>query len=37
MLNSCKSYEKAKKKMAVSEAPNVLTIALKRFRVYIYV
>ncbi|GAU43480.1 hypothetical protein TSUD_244020 [Trifolium subterraneum] len=28
----CKSYEKAKKKMAVSEAPNVLTIALKRFR-----
>jgi ubiquitin carboxyl-terminal hydrolase 36/42 len=36
MLNRCKSYEKAKKKMAVSEAPNVLTIALKRFRVYIY-
>lgn len=28
----CKSYEKAKKQMAVSEAPNVLTIALKRFR-----
>ncbi|KAL5102536.1 hypothetical protein RYX36_006863 [Vicia faba] len=28
----CKSYERAKKQMAVSEAPNVLTIALKRFR-----
>ncbi|KAG4954843.1 hypothetical protein JHK87_040437 [Glycine soja] len=28
----CKSYEKAKKKMTVSEAPNVLTIALKRFQ-----
>ncbi|XP_020235141.1 ubiquitin carboxyl-terminal hydrolase 16 isoform X2 [Cajanus cajan] len=29
---SCKSYEKAKKKMTVLEAPNVLTIALKRFQ-----
>ncbi|KAF8377353.1 hypothetical protein HHK36_030730 [Tetracentron sinense] len=28
----CKSYEKAKKKLTILEAPNVLTIALKRFR-----
>eukprot|EP00268_Persea_americana_P067798 TRINITY_DN936_c1_g1_i2.p1 TRINITY_DN936_c1_g1~~TRINITY_DN936_c1_g1_i2.p1 ORF type:complete len:465 (-),score=79.19 TRINITY_DN936_c1_g1_i2:111-1505(-) len=28
----CKSYEKAKKKLTVSEAPNILTIALKRFQ-----
>ncbi|XP_015934845.1 ubiquitin carboxyl-terminal hydrolase 16 [Arachis duranensis] len=28
----CKSYEKAKKKLTISEAPNVLTIALKRFQ-----
>ncbi|MED6148840.1 ubiquitin-specific protease [Stylosanthes scabra] len=28
----CKSYEKAKKKLTVSEAPNVLTIVLKRFQ-----
>lgn len=28
----CKSYEKAKKKLKISEAPNVLTIALKRFQ-----
>ncbi|KAK6130672.1 hypothetical protein DH2020_035574 [Rehmannia glutinosa] len=28
----CKSYEKAKKKLRVLEAPNVLTIALKRFQ-----
>ncbi|KAJ1375368.1 Zinc finger, MYND-type [Sesbania bispinosa] len=28
----CKSYEKAKKKLTVSEAPNVLTVALKRFQ-----
>ncbi|CAN4122377.1 unnamed protein product [Withania somnifera] len=28
----CKSYEKAKKKLKVVEAPNVLTIALKRFQ-----
>ncbi|XP_009609184.1 ubiquitin carboxyl-terminal hydrolase 17 [Nicotiana tomentosiformis] len=28
----CKSYEKAKKKLKVLEAPNVLTIALKRFQ-----
>ncbi|KAI4337608.1 hypothetical protein L6164_016002 [Bauhinia variegata] len=28
----CKSYEKAKKKMTISEAPNVLTVALKRFK-----
>eukprot|EP00262_Sarcandra_glabra_P013303 TRINITY_DN3652_c0_g3_i1.p1 TRINITY_DN3652_c0_g3~~TRINITY_DN3652_c0_g3_i1.p1 ORF type:complete len:441 (+),score=57.91 TRINITY_DN3652_c0_g3_i1:58-1323(+) len=30
--NRCKSYEKAKKKLTVLEAPNVLTIALKRFQ-----
>ena len=29
----CKSYEKAKKKLTIIEAPNVLTIALKRFQV----
>ncbi|KAK4352327.1 hypothetical protein RND71_027845 [Anisodus tanguticus] len=28
----CKSYEKAKKKLKVLEAPNVLTIALERFQ-----
>ncbi|KAL3504862.1 hypothetical protein ACH5RR_034703 [Cinchona calisaya] len=28
----CKSYEKAKKKLRVLEAPNVLTVALKRFQ-----
>ncbi|KAH0681635.1 hypothetical protein KY284_022720 [Solanum tuberosum] len=28
----CKSYEKAKKKLKVVEAPNVLTVALKRFQ-----
>ncbi|KAI3465186.1 hypothetical protein Pfo_021849 [Paulownia fortunei] len=28
---ACKSYEKAKKKLRVLEAPNVLTISLKRF------
>ncbi|MFQ6642249.1 hypothetical protein Gotur_018706, partial [Gossypium turneri] len=28
----CNSYEKAKKKLTISEAPNVLTIALKRFQ-----
>ncbi|KAK1396002.1 Ubiquitin-specific protease 16 [Heracleum sosnowskyi] len=28
----CKSYEKAKKKLTIVEAPNVLTIALKRFQ-----
>ncbi|XP_022773089.1 LOW QUALITY PROTEIN: ubiquitin carboxyl-terminal hydrolase 17-like [Durio zibethinus] len=28
----CKSYEKAKKKLTILEAPNVLTIALKRFQ-----
>ncbi|KAK4276877.1 hypothetical protein QN277_014978 [Acacia crassicarpa] len=28
----CKSYENAKKKLTVSEAPNILTIALKRFQ-----
>ncbi|KAH1238660.1 LINE-1 retrotransposable element ORF2 protein [Glycine max] len=31
LLHECKSYEKAKKKMTVSEAPNVLTIAIKIF------
>ncbi|KAL1536757.1 ubiquitinyl hydrolase 1 [Salvia divinorum] len=30
--NRCKSYEKAKKKLTVLEAPNVLTVVLKRFR-----
>ncbi|XP_062100253.1 ubiquitin carboxyl-terminal hydrolase 17 [Humulus lupulus] len=28
----CKSYEKAKKKLTVLEAPNILTIVLKRFK-----
>ncbi|KAK9743405.1 hypothetical protein RND81_03G236700 [Saponaria officinalis] len=28
----CKSYEKAKKKLNIIEAPNILTIALKRFQ-----
>ncbi|KAG8383596.1 hypothetical protein BUALT_Bualt04G0030400 [Buddleja alternifolia] len=28
----CKSYEKAKKKLTLLEAPNILTIVLKRFR-----
>ncbi|KAK1287530.1 Ubiquitin carboxyl-terminal hydrolase 16 [Acorus calamus] len=28
----CQSYEKAKKKLTVLEAPNILTIALKRFQ-----
>lgn len=28
----CKSYEKAKKQLTVLEAPNILTIVLKRFR-----
>ncbi|CAL5415047.1 unnamed protein product [Camellia sinensis] len=28
----CRSYERAKKKLTVLEAPNVLTIALKRFQ-----
>ncbi|GMI77257.1 ubiquitin-specific protease 16 [Hibiscus trionum] len=28
----CKTYEKGKKKLTISEAPNVLTIALKRFQ-----
>ncbi|KAG6493685.1 hypothetical protein ZIOFF_048679 [Zingiber officinale] len=29
---SCKSYERAKKKLAIVDAPNILTIALKRFQ-----
>ncbi|CAM9002520.1 unnamed protein product [Rhodiola kirilowii] len=29
----CKSYQKAKKKLTLLEAPNILTIALKRFQV----
>ncbi|XP_020578832.1 ubiquitin carboxyl-terminal hydrolase 17-like isoform X2 [Phalaenopsis equestris] len=29
----CKSFERAKKKLSVVEAPNILTIALKRFQV----
>ncbi|XP_051143968.1 ubiquitin carboxyl-terminal hydrolase 17-like [Andrographis paniculata] len=28
----CKSYEKARKKLTILEAPNILTIVLKRFR-----
>ncbi|VAI75050.1 unnamed protein product [Triticum turgidum subsp. durum] len=28
----CNSYERAKKKLTISEAPNVLTIALKRYQ-----
>ncbi|KAJ8773311.1 hypothetical protein K2173_028488 [Erythroxylum novogranatense] len=28
----CKSYEKAKKKLTILEAPNILTVALKRFQ-----
>ncbi|PPD72416.1 hypothetical protein GOBAR_DD30681 [Gossypium barbadense] len=28
----CKCYEKAKKKLTILEAPNILTIALKRFQ-----
>lgn len=30
--NRCKFYVKAKKKLAIHEAPNILTIALKRFK-----
>ncbi|PIN16971.1 Ubiquitin carboxyl-terminal hydrolase [Handroanthus impetiginosus] len=30
--NRCKSYEKAKKKLTILVAPNILTIVLKRFR-----
>ncbi|XP_050371388.1 ubiquitin carboxyl-terminal hydrolase 17-like [Argentina anserina] len=30
--NRCKSYEKARKKLTVLEAPNILTIVLKRFQ-----
>ncbi|XP_042020995.1 ubiquitin carboxyl-terminal hydrolase 17-like [Salvia splendens] len=30
--NRCKSYEKAKKKLTILEAPNILTVVLKRFR-----
>ncbi|KAL0423147.1 UNVERIFIED_CONTAM: Ubiquitin carboxyl-terminal hydrolase 17 [Sesamum radiatum] len=29
----CKSYQKAKKKLTILDAPNILTIVLKRFRV----
>ncbi|KAL5205365.1 hypothetical protein ABZP36_033574 [Zizania latifolia] len=28
----CKTYERAKKKLTISEAPNILTIALKRYQ-----
>ncbi|OEL24021.1 Ubiquitin carboxyl-terminal hydrolase 17 [Dichanthelium oligosanthes] len=31
-LVRCKSYERAKKKLIIEEAPNVLTIALKRYQ-----
>lgn len=30
----CKSYVKAKKRLSILEAPNILTIALKRFQVF---
>ncbi|KAI4328140.1 hypothetical protein L6164_020522 [Bauhinia variegata] len=30
--NRCKSYEKARKKLTVLEAPNILTVVLKRFQ-----
>nr|XP_011468537.1 PREDICTED: ubiquitin carboxyl-terminal hydrolase 17 [Fragaria vesca subsp. vesca] len=30
--NRCKSYEKARKKLTILEAPNILTIVLKRFQ-----
>ncbi|TVU05509.1 hypothetical protein EJB05_48675 [Eragrostis curvula] len=30
--SSCKSYERAKKKLTILEAPNVLTVALKRYQ-----
>ncbi|XP_010916668.1 ubiquitin carboxyl-terminal hydrolase 17 isoform X2 [Elaeis guineensis] len=30
--NRCKSYERAKKKLTILDAPNILTIALKRFQ-----
>ncbi|EPS68694.1 hypothetical protein M569_06073, partial [Genlisea aurea] len=32
LCGRCKSYEKAKKKLKVMEAPNILTIVLKRFQ-----
>ena len=32
-VSRCKSYERAKKKLKITEPPNVLTIALKRFQV----
>ncbi|KAG6516288.1 hypothetical protein ZIOFF_026743 [Zingiber officinale] len=31
-LQLCKSYERAKKKLTIVDAPNILTIALKRFQ-----
>ncbi|XP_008795167.2 ubiquitin carboxyl-terminal hydrolase 17-like isoform X1 [Phoenix dactylifera] len=34
--NRCKSYERAKKKLTVLDAPNILTIALKRFQVNVH-
>lgn len=30
--NRCKSYQRAKKKLTILDAPNILTIALKRFQ-----
>ncbi|TKW33560.1 hypothetical protein SEVIR_2G245500v4 [Setaria viridis] len=32
----CMSYERAKKKLMISEAPNILTIALKRYQSGVY-
>ncbi|KAG1334630.1 hypothetical protein COCNU_03G007490 [Cocos nucifera] len=34
--NRCKSYERAKKKLTILDAPNILTIALKRFQVNVH-
>lgn len=33
MWRSCNSYVKAQKRLTVHEAPNILTVALKRFQV----
>ncbi|KAH7849246.1 hypothetical protein Vadar_015133 [Vaccinium darrowii] len=32
LCSRCRSYERAKKKLTILEAPNILTIALKRFQ-----
>lgn len=33
-FDRCRSYERAKKKLTVQEAPNILTICMKRFQVF---